>query len=103
AQAVLANLPHVETLAASEVNDATELSDVVHRPFQVSSVEDLTFLSRLGERLVVTHQDLISFHGPGYFRSFKEWWRYRELTRLTLAIADRVLFFSRSAEAEAVN
>ena len=75
---------------------------MVHRPFQVSSHEDLAFLERLGERIVVTHQDLIAFRNPGYFRSFKAWTAHRRLTMHALALADRVVFFSRTAAEEAV-
>ena len=102
ARAVLAQLPDVELLPAHDVSDGVERSDVVHRPFQVSSHEDLGFLDRLGERIVVTHQDLISFRNPGYFRSFQEWTANRRLTAHTLALADCVVFFSRTAAEEAI-
>jgi glycosyltransferase involved in cell wall biosynthesis/GT2 family glycosyltransferase len=102
ARAVLDSLPGVELLAADRIGPGTERSDVVHRPFQVSSVEDLAFLDSLGERIVVTHQDLIAFHNPGYFGSFKAWEAHRQLTMHTLALADRVVFFSRAAAEEAI-
>jgi glycosyltransferase involved in cell wall biosynthesis len=102
AHAVLDELSGVELLAARDVGPGTERSDVVHRPFQVSSHEDLAFLDSLGERIVVTHQDLIAFHNPGYFRSFKAWTSHRRLTTHALALADRVVFFSRAAAEEAI-
>jgi glycosyltransferase involved in cell wall biosynthesis/GT2 family glycosyltransferase len=102
ARAVLDRLAGVEVLPFDQVGADTERSDVVHRPFQVSSVEDLAFLDRLGERIVVTHQDLIAFHNPGYFGSFKAWKGHRQLTMHTLALADRVVFFSRAAAEEAI-
>jgi glycosyltransferase involved in cell wall biosynthesis/GT2 family glycosyltransferase len=102
ARAILGNLSGVTLLPASEVGPATERSDVVHRPFQVSSHEDLALLDALGERIVVTHQDLISFHNPGYFGSFREWTAHRRLTTHALALADRVVFFSRAAAEEAI-
>lgn len=102
ARAVLGRLSDVTLLPASEIGPATERSDVVHRPFQVSSHEDLALLDALGERIVVTHQDLISFHNPGYFGSFKEWTAHRRLTTHALALADRVVFFSRAAAEEAI-
>ncbi|HEX3433924.1 MAG TPA: glycosyltransferase [Solirubrobacteraceae bacterium] len=102
ASAVLEQLPQVTLLPASEIGPATERSDVVHRPFQVSSRDDLALLDELGERIVVTHQDLISFHNPGYFDSFKMWTAHRRLTAHALALADRVVFFSRAAAEEAI-
>jgi len=102
ARAVLGGLSGVTLLAASEIGPATERSDVVHRPFQVSSHEDLALLDALGERIVITHQDLIAFHNPGYFASFKQWTAHRRLTTHALALADRVVFFSRSAAEEAI-
>lgn len=102
AQAVLGTLPRIEIVAVQDISDATERDDVVHRPFQVSSYEDLAFLRSLGKRIVITHQDLIAFNNPGYFPSFEEWDAHRELTRRCLALADRVVFFSRVAAEEAI-
>jgi glycosyltransferase involved in cell wall biosynthesis len=68
--------------------------DVVHRPHQIDNPADLTVLGALGERFVLTQQDLIGYHNPGYFRSGDAWRGYREGTRAALAVADRVLFYS---------
>jgi glycosyltransferase involved in cell wall biosynthesis len=100
ARGVLEQFPDVELITVRgnpRVPPKLDTADVVHRPFQVSSVDDLTFLATLGERLVVTHQDLISYRNPSYFRSPRKWADYRRLTRRALAIADRVLFFSAHA------
>jgi GT2 family glycosyltransferase/glycosyltransferase involved in cell wall biosynthesis len=102
AHAVLNKLPRVELIASRAVGEGTERDDVVHRPFQVSSYEDLTFLGLLGRRIVVTHQDLIAFNNPGYFSSFEAWLVQRRLARHALAMADRVVFFSRTAAEEAI-
>jgi GT2 family glycosyltransferase/glycosyltransferase involved in cell wall biosynthesis len=102
ARDTLGRLPAVTLLPASEIGAATERTDVVHRPFQVSSHEDLSLLDALGERIVITHQDLISFHNPGYFASFREWTAHRRLTTNALALADGVVFFSRAAAEEAI-
>ncbi len=69
-------------------------ADLVHRPHQLSTPADLAVLAGLGERLVITQQDLIGYHQPGYFPSPAAWARYRGLTRRSLAVADRVVFFS---------
>jgi glycosyltransferase involved in cell wall biosynthesis len=77
-------------------------ADVVHRPFQISNAGDLTFLRMLGERLILTQQDLIGYHNPSYFPDSVAWQGYRRLTALALAAADRVAFFSASARDDAV-
>ncbi len=100
---VLMSLPGVELARRERVTKgAFARADVVHRPFQVSSAEDLSFLAQLGERLVVTNQDLIGYHNPAYFRSFEAWEGYRRLTRMALAVADRVVFFSAHARDDAL-
>jgi glycosyltransferase involved in cell wall biosynthesis len=103
ARTALATLPEVEQLSRSEISpDRFELADVVHRPYQVNNDEDLAFLAKLGERLVVTNQDLIGYHNPSYFRDFDAWAGYRRITRSALAVADRVLFFSAHARSDAL-
>jgi glycosyltransferase involved in cell wall biosynthesis len=76
--------------------------DVVHRPFQVSDPGEITFLASLGERLLVTHHDLIDYHNPAHFTSEEAWRGYRRLTRVALGSADRVLFCSRHARGQAL-
>jgi glycosyltransferase involved in cell wall biosynthesis len=83
-------------------NRARPPADVVHRPFQLTNAGDLAFLAPLGERLVLTHQDLIAFHNPGYFPSVEAWKGYRQLTRLALSAIDRVVFFSAFARDDAL-
>jgi glycosyltransferase involved in cell wall biosynthesis len=101
ARQVLEALPEVELRTAG--GDAAPVrGDVVHRPYQIANRPDLTFLAQLGDRLVITHQDMISFRNPTYFDSFGKWEGYRELTRRALAAADRVLFFSAHARDEAL-
>ena len=77
-------------------------ADVVHRPFQLSNAGDLTFLRTLGDRLILTQQDLIGYHNPTYFPGPEAWQDYRRLTALALAAADRVAFFSSHARDDAV-
>jgi glycosyltransferase involved in cell wall biosynthesis len=81
---------------------AVDRADVVHRPFQVESPADLRFLARVGERTIVTQQDLIGYYNPAYFPSLDDWQRYRGLTRRALALADHVVFFSEHVRAEAL-
>ena len=77
-------------------------TDVVHRPYQITSLEELRFLLAVGQRLVITQQDLIAFHNPAYHESFDKWQEHRSLTRLGLSAADAVAFFSRHAREEAL-
>ncbi len=87
----LGTLPRVNLTTYREAPGG---ADIVHRPFQLSNAGDLSFLESLGERLILTQQDLIAFHDPAYFPSPQTWRDYRDLTQLALATADRVVFFS---------
>ena len=98
---VLAALPNVRLIDEDEAM-AEAATDVIHRPYQVSSIEDLRLLLSAGERLVITHQDLIAFNNPAYHPRYATWTEHRDLTRTALAAADRVAFFSHHARREAV-
>ena len=99
----LRKLPDVKVATRAELAAGHfERADVVHRPYQVNNHEDLSFLARLGERLIVTNQDLIGYHNPSYFRDSEAWNGYRRVTRWALAVADRVLFFSAHARDDAL-
>jgi GT2 family glycosyltransferase/glycosyltransferase involved in cell wall biosynthesis len=88
------------TMVALEEARGSLGADVVYRPFQIFSLEELERLRRWGEHLVVAQLDLILFNNPGYYSSWYGWARYRDLTRLALAVADGVAFLSGHAEAE---
>lgn len=77
-------------------------SDVVHRPQQVFTPSDLLLLDLLGDRLVISHMDLIGYRTPTYHASVEEWRAYRRSTRAALAAADRVIFFSEHARRDAL-
>lgn len=77
-------------------------TDIVHRPSQVFTMSDLALLLPLGRRLVVTQQDLIQYRIPEYHDDVENWRRYRRVTQHTLGAADRVVFFSEHARADAV-
>ena len=99
----LRTLNEVRLLTRSEVSAGQlDRADLVHRPYQVHHDEDLSFLARLGERMIVTNQDLIGYHNPSYFRDFDAWQGYRRITRSALAVADRVVFFSAHARDDAL-
>lgn len=104
ALAQLREEPGVEIVGFERAKSGRLRSHVVHRPQQVSSAGDLNLLALLGDRVVITHQDLIGYHNPSYHETLEAWERYRRITRIALAGADRVVFFSehsrRDAEAE---
>lgn len=101
ADRALERLTAVE-LVGVESTSGLAPADLVHRPFQVSNEADLRLLRGLGERLVVTNQDLIGYRNPSYFSSRREWDEYRRLTRRALAVADHVVFFSAHALQDAL-
>lgn len=91
----LASRPRITLLRPGEVTDGVEKTDVVHRPYQVSSMDDLTVLRQLGRRFVITQLDNIALRNPAYFDDFEEWRRHWQLTKAALAAADQVVFISR--------
>jgi glycosyltransferase involved in cell wall biosynthesis len=103
--AVLAELgarPRIETISYDQALDGVSRTDIVHRPQQVFSVDDLNLVRLLGDRLVITHQDLIGYHNAAYHSRPEYWERYRQATRLALAAADRTVFFSEAARRDAL-
>jgi glycosyltransferase involved in cell wall biosynthesis len=78
-------------------------TDVVHRPSQLFGWSDISLIPRLGDRFVITHLDLISYRNPTYSSSYAEWSEYRRLTRLSLALADCVVFMSEHPAQDAIS
>lgn len=76
--------------------------DIVHRLFPVEDEHQLLSLARLGERLVLTHEDVSAYRDPSRWRSFTAWEHHRQLTATALAIADRVVFPTERARAAAI-
>lgn len=101
AAAAFAPLREIELLTVEEAISAAP-SDVAHRPQQAFSLEDVALLRLLGERVVVTHQDLIGYHNASYHADADAWQRYRSVTRLALAAVDQVVFFSEHAREDAI-
>ncbi len=98
----LAGMAGLERIGGAEV-EIGELprTHVAHRPWQVESVADVALLDRLGERTVLTHQDLIGYRTPSVFGSVSHWQDYRRTTADALGLAAMVLFFSPAAAADA--
>jgi glycosyltransferase involved in cell wall biosynthesis len=91
-----------ERISMSDVERGVERSDVVHRPAQVVAPKDLDRLHRLGERIVITQQDLIAYANPTYFSSFGDWDALRRVTRQSLELADATVFLSEAVRADAI-
>lgn len=100
AAAFVERCQRVGVMRRAEVS-RTPPTDVVHRPYQVASPDDLGLLSRLGHRLVLTQLDNIALRNPGYFRDYDDWTQYRELNRSALAAADQVVFISYDSATDA--
>ena len=77
--------------------------DLIHRPFQVFSVQDLALLKKAATRFIVSQLDSIAYANPSYTRDPDEWARYLELTRLTFSQADGIAFISHDAAQDAVH
>ena len=98
----LTSAPDVELLTYEQAIDQPRLTDVVHRPQQVFTPDDLALLGLVGERIVIGHQDLIAYHNQSYHRDVDTWRAYRRTTRLALARADQAIFFSEHARRDAL-
>ena len=96
----LAALRGVEVLDGSRVDAHTARTSVVHRPHQVTGPQDMLLLRRLGRRIVISHQDLIGYHNPGYHAEEQLWRSYRNLTAASLQAADLVTAISAHARSD---
>lgn len=90
----------IERLDAGQADDAPR-THVAHRPWQVDAVDDVALLDRLGERTVLTCQDLIGFRTPGVFASTRDWLDHRRRTTDALGLASIVVFISERSAADA--
>lgn len=92
----------IELLTYEQALANPPLTDIVHRPQQVFTPDDLALLRLVGERVVVTHQDLIAYHNHAYHADVEAWRGHRRTTRLAMAVADQVVFFSEHARRDAL-
>lgn len=76
--------------------------DVFHRPFQMASLHQLADSLLVGERLVLTHQDMIWDRTPAYHDADGAR-DYRRANAAALALADGVAFFSMHAAVDAAS
>jgi glycosyltransferase involved in cell wall biosynthesis len=94
AERVLAGLHGIERLPASSVTEGVARTAIVHRPWQVDTGEDLRLLDQLGERLVISHHDLIAYRNPDTFPDARAWLDHRRVTQEALGLAAAALFLS---------
>jgi GT2 family glycosyltransferase len=80
-----------------------ELCDIAYRPYQTTSVADIRFLKSIGRWISINQLDNIAFSNPSYFANSREWFKYRDTARLTLASTDGVAYLSRSSMHEALS
>jgi glycosyltransferase involved in cell wall biosynthesis len=102
AQSVLGALSGVELVGYEQALEGVSLSDVVHRPQQAFTPSDMALLRLVGRRIVIGQQDLIAYHNHSYHPDADRWRAYRRTTRLALAAADQVIFFSEHARRDAL-
>ena len=77
--------------------------EIFHRPFQIGSLAGLRDCLSIGQRLVVTHQDMIAARTTAYAADRASWYAFCAATAATLASADEVGFFSRHAALDAAS
>jgi hypothetical protein len=92
----------IELVLYEQAVAGVPLTDVVHRPQQVFGTGDLALLRLLGERIVITHHDLIAYRCGDYHESAESWQDFRRITRLALAAADMAVFPSHHAREDAL-
>jgi glycosyltransferase involved in cell wall biosynthesis len=98
----LGRLDGLQRLSVAEAEGGAGRTHVVHRPWQIEGVQDMAFLDGLGERTVLTNQDLIGYRTPSVFGSVRAWQDYRRTTAEALGLAAMVVFFSETAAADAL-
>ncbi len=73
-------------------------ADLVYRPCQVATLQDVRLLEDLAPRVVIAYLDTIAYNNPTYFASSHTWTAYRAATGLSFASSDGIAFLSRETE-----
>jgi GT2 family glycosyltransferase len=93
-----------KVVSLGQLRDVAEPSfDLIHRPFQVVSANDLQMLHTVARRFMVSHLDCISYSNPSYALNAEAWRDYRRQTEATFAAADGVAFISGQAQQDAAH
>ncbi len=77
--------------------------DLVHRPFQIPWIGELSFLRKIAPRFAITHLDSIAFANPSYATDADAWAHLQRAMGLSFAYADGVAFLSRDAAEDAAH
>lgn len=97
----LERAPRLQRITEGQIGESGR-THVAHRPWQVESLADVELLDRVGERVLITQQDLIGYRMSTVFASTEQWRDYRTLTAEALGLAAGTLFFSEVVAREAV-
>jgi len=98
----LESLGNVDVIIIEDISTDRSLRfDVLVRPYQVNSVEELRWMKRIASRCIVAHLDFISYNNPTYFNSDHDWLTFRELTNLVLAAVDGIAWISEYVKSDA--
>ena len=89
-------------VVSNQMGDSTLRFDVVYRPFQVYRLEELQWLKRIADRIIVHQLDLLAYHNPFYHHNFEEYARYRDVQRLLFEVADGTAFLSQFVREDAL-
>jgi len=93
---------NINVQAVGDINrDYHHRFDVIYRPHQINSTEELRWLKRISSRVIVGQLDLISYHNPSYFKSDHEWLTCRQLTSFVLNGVDGIAFNSKFVQHDA--
>jgi putative NIF3 family GTP cyclohydrolase 1 type 2 len=98
---MVSSIDRCEMVNEQEISNLAR-THVAHRPWQVESLADLELLDRLGERTVITQQDLIGYHTPAVFEDRQRWLDYRRTTADALGLASSTIFYTRHAADDAI-
>lgn len=92
----------VQVVTDRDVAAGARRTDVIHRPQQVFSAGDMRVLQAAGDRVLISQMDLILYRTPTYHATAEDWLQYRQAVRMSLAIADRTVFFSEHSRGDAL-
>jgi glycosyltransferase involved in cell wall biosynthesis/GT2 family glycosyltransferase len=92
-----------EVVTPSDLDEVKHRFNLVHRPFQIRTTEELARLRRIAQRFIISQLDMIAFSNPGYASQPEEWMRYRRLARLACNIADGIVFISHDVAQDAAH
>jgi Glycosyl transferases group 1 len=91
-RALFGNHQHLEFKTKKDWGD--KIADIVYRPYQIYSVEELVWCRTHSRRFIISQLDMIAFDNPTYFPRETLYFETRNLIRSSLQAADGVVFIS---------